>query len=65
MGSNLSLGRKQLNVDRIPVKEYVMLTTLELISSILTVLLAITEPNAGDTVPTGAGKVALLTPGPM
>lgn len=42
-----------------------MLTTLELISSILTVLLAIAEPDARDTVPTGAGEVALLTPGPM
>lgn len=42
-----------------------MLTTLELISSILTVLLAIAEPDAGDAVPTGAGEVALITPGPM
>lgn len=46
-------------------KEYAMLTTLELISSILTVLLAIAEPDAGDAVPTGARKVALVTPGPM
>lgn len=42
-----------------------MLTTLELICTIFTVLLPITEPHAGDTVPTGAGKMALLTPVPM
>lgn len=42
-----------------------MLTALELISSILTVLLTIAEPDAGDAISTGAGEVALLTPGPM
>lgn len=62
--SSLSPQEKS-NFDRIPVKKYSMLTTLELISSILTILLAITEPHAGDAVPTGAGKVTLFTPGPM
>lgn len=52
-------------LNRILVKKYAMLTTLKLISSIFTVLLAITEPDAGDAVPTGTGEMALLTPGPM
>ena len=36
-------------------------TALELICAILAVLLPITQPHAGDAVPTGTGKVTLLT----
>ncbi len=39
----------------------VMLTTLELICTIFTILLPITKPHAGDAVPAGAGEVAFST----
>lgn len=38
-----------------------MLTTLELICTIFTILLAITKPHTGDAVPAGAGEVAFCT----
>lgn len=39
----------------------VMLTTLELICTIFTILLPITKPHAGDAVPAGTGEVAFCT----
>lgn len=45
--------------------KFCWLTTLEFICSVFTVFLAVTQPNAGDAVPTWTSKVALLTLLPM